>query len=212
MAEVIAKSSFRSSKYFLQGCQHACHYRKANQSGEAETVWYVPCVEYDQNKEGIWCAAIAEMQYLNKRPGLKCRMRGIQALTLLDIDMFRLQYKDTQVWFVKSTNCYLHPQSGLVENLETWWRCRSMGTPPPDWSRQLTPQLTATLHGMPPVPSIDNEGSQASQVAGVSSGYVNIHNLNPKVQLSNLDANATDCKDDTDFIPDMMTNERTSTR
>jgi len=78
-----------------------------------------------------------------------------------------------------------------------------MGTPPPG--------PATSPPGMPCVPPGGNQSAQNSEVKGVPPGYVYIHTPLPNAQFLNLDAYAKDCKRDKDFIPDLLTDEGTST-
>jgi len=86
-----------------------------------------------------------------------------------------------------------------------------MGAPPPGRLRKLTPAPMQHPPGTPHVLPSDNEGTDASEIEGVPPGYVYIHTSPASAQFFNLDAYAKDCKHDTDFNPDLLTDEGTST-
>jgi hypothetical protein len=86
-----------------------------------------------------------------------------------------------------------------------------MGAPPPPQLRQLTPEPTPHPLGPLPVPPGDNEGAHISEIESVLHSSVYIHTRLPRTQFFNLDAYARDRKQDTDFNPDLLTDEGTST-
>jgi len=61
------------------------------------------------------------------------------------------------------------------------------------------------------VPTSDNEGAHGSEIEGVPPGYVYIHTPLSSTQFLNLDSYAKDRKHNKDFIPDLRTDEGTST-
>ena len=89
----------------------------------------------------------------------------------------------------------IHPQ--------TRWRGKGPGTPPPD--------MAPPPPRWPPAPHCDNEGYQSSPIERVPLGYVYIPTPLRNALWLNLDPYATDCNHDTDFIPDLLTAEGTST-
>jgi len=65
--------------------------------------------------------------------------------------------------------------------------------------------------GMPLAPPAENGRAPNSEINTVPPGYVYIHTPFPNAQLYNLDAYANDCKRNTHFIPDLLTDEGIST-
>jgi len=101
--------------------------------------------------------------------------------------------------------------TGPPKNLQTHWQCKGTGAPPPNWCRQLTPDLTPPLPGMPSASTVNNSRSEHSQIANLPAGYTYSHTSLPCGEFFNLDASAQDSQHDTDFDPDMLTQEGTST-
>jgi hypothetical protein len=60
---------------------------------------------------------------------------------------------------------------------------------------------------MPPVPPGDNEGADTSEIEGVPPGYIYIQAPLHSAQFFNLDAYAKDCKRETEFSPDLLTEQ-----
>ena len=78
-----------------------------------------------------------------------------------------------------------------------------MGAPPPD----PAPPAPA----MPPAPPGDNKGAQSPRIDSVPPGYLYIPSPLPNAQFVNLDAYPKDLKCNKDYIPDLLTDEGTST-
>jgi len=75
------------------------------------------------------------------------------------------------------------------------------------WSRKYTSNtkgVTPTLHG-------NNTGAQYSQIVNLPARYVYSHTSTPCAEFFTPDAYAQDSQHDTDFDPDMLTDEETST-
>jgi len=64
---------------------------------------------------------------------------------------------------------------------------------------------------MSPGPPGGNEGAQRFQIDDLAPGYVYSFAPLPTTQSFNLDANAQDSQHDTNFYPNILTDEETST-
>jgi len=105
-----------------------------------------------------------------------------------------------------------HPcQHGTAKNPQTRWRHNGTGAPPPDRPRQPTPEPMLPLPETPHAPTGNNSGAQPSQIVNLLARYAYSHTSQPCDEFFTLDASALDCKHDTDFDPDMLTDEGTST-
>ena len=67
------------------------------------------------------------------------------------------------------------------------------------------------LPGMPPGAPGNNEGAHTSEIEGVPPGYVYICTSLSGTEYFDLDAYAMVCKRDTDFNPNLLTDEWKST-
>jgi len=104
------------------------------------------------------------------------------------------------------TDGCLASHNGTAKNLQTRWWCKGTGAPPPEPSSSPPGKPPA-----PPAPSGDNKGAEIPEIEGVSPRYVYIHIPLPNAQFVNRNAFAKDCKCDQDFIPDLLTDEGTTT-
>ena len=109
------------------------------------------------------------------------------------------------------TNGCLPCPNGTAKNLQTRWRRKGTGAPPPDWHRQPTPDLTPCLPGMPHIPPGVKQGAECPKCNHLPPRYVYSHTPLPSAQFFNLDAYAKDSQPDTDYNPDMLTDDGTST-
>jgi len=64
---------------------------------------------------------------------------------------------------------------------------------------------------MPPAPTSNKSRAQSSQINNLPAGYVYSHTLVPCAEFFTFNAYAQDSQHDTDFDPDMLTDEGTST-
>jgi len=70
---------------------------------------------------------------------------------------------------------------------------------------------------MPPLPGMqsallgNNAGAEGSQIVNVPAEYANLHTALASAELFTLDASAQDSQNDTDFDPDMLTDQATAT-
>ena len=102
-------------------------------------------------------------------------------------------------------------RNGPAKDLQTHRRRKESVAPHPDHLRQPTPESTPPLPAIQPAPPGEREGAQIPQIDNLLPGYVYSHAPLPSAQFFNLDAYAQDSQHDTDFNPDMRTDERTST-
>jgi hypothetical protein len=67
------------------------------------------------------------------------------------------------------------------------------------------------LPGSPPAPPGSNAGAQCPEIIHVPAGYAYLHTVLPCADSFTLDASDKDSENDTDFDPDMVTDEGTAT-
>jgi len=108
-------------------------------------------------------------------------------------------------------NVCLPCQNGTAQNQQTCRRKKGIGAPQPDQPRGPTSEHMPCPPGLPPVPPSDNEGAHDSEIEGVPCRYVYIHTPLCSTQYFNLDTYDENSKNDKDSIPDLLTDDRTST-
>jgi len=109
------------------------------------------------------------------------------------------------------TNRCFPCQNGTANNPQAHWRCKATIAPQPDWWSQPTPEATPSLPRTPPALPGDNVGAQSSHIHNLAPRYVCSHALLPNAQFFKLDSFAEDSLHDTEYTPDMLNDEVTST-
>jgi len=105
----------------------------------------------------------------------------------------------------------LRCQNGTAKNPQTRWIPKGTGTPPPYRLRQPTPEATPPPPKMPPAATGVSSAAQRAQIVNLQARYAYSHTSLPCAEFFTLDASAQDSQHDTDFDPDMLTDEGTST-
>jgi len=161
---------------------------------------------------GFSCAAIEETQHLMKKPRPKVQEERKQRVVIpAHRNVKAAKERQPAMLLENNTNRCVTCQNGTVKNPQTWWRRIGMAAAVPDWHRQQTPEPTPTLPWMLHAPPGENQGAQRSQTVSLPAIYSYLHAPLPNVQCFNHDAYAKDSKHDKDSIPDLLTEEGTST-
>jgi len=163
-------------------------------------------------KGGFLHAAIEDIQFLIKIPWAWVReekMRGVEFPGHNNVKA-AMERHLAMVRENQTDGC-LPCQNGKAQNLQTCWRRKGTGAPPPERHRQLTPEPTPHPPETPLVPPGNNKAAHLSRIESVPPGYVYIYTHLPSAQYFNLDAYAKDHKRDKDFDPDLLNDEETST-
>jgi len=155
-------------------------------------------------KEGFSCARIEERQQLIKKPRAEVREEKMGGVVFPWYNTVKpaIERHWAIVWENPTDGC-LPCQHGTAKNAQTRWRRKGMGEPP---ARPVPPRP-----GTPPVPPDDSERTQCSETEGVPAGYLYIHTPLPSAPLFTLDPYGKDRMGDTDYIPDLLTDEGPST-
>jgi len=95
-------------------------------------------------------------------------------------------------------------QNGTANNPQTRWRHKGTGAPPPAQRRVRTPEPTPPPPGTPPAPTGNTSGAQPSEIVNLPAGYTYPHTALPCVEFFEDDE---DTEHDTDFDPDMLTDD-----
>jgi len=104
------------------------------------------------------------------------------------------------------TSGCLSCQYGTAKNPQARWRRIGTGARLPAQRRQPTPSLS----GVPPASTGNMSGAQSSQIVNLLAGHAYSDISHPCAEFFNLDASAQNCQHDTDFDPDTLTDEGTS--
>jgi len=159
-------------------------------------------------KEGFWRAAIKETNYLIKKPRAEVReekKRGVEFPGHKKVKA-AIQRHPAMLCQNQTAGC-LPCQNGTTKNPQTRWRAEGTGAPPPDGHRERTPEPTPPLPGMPPTPTGNTSRVQLSQIINLPAGYTHLHIALPCAEFFDDE----DTKHDTNFDPDMLTDEGQNT-
>jgi len=163
-------------------------------------------------KEGFSRAAIENTQFLIKKPCAEVheeKKRGVEfpGHTKLKAPRETHPAKFRQHQTAGCLRCH----NGTAKNPHTRWRCQGTGAPPPDRRRQPTAEATPPLPDKPPAPTGNSCGAQWAQIVNSLAGYAYSHSSHASAECSTLDVSAQDSQHNTEFDPDMLTDEGTST-
>jgi hypothetical protein len=159
-------------------------------------------------KEGFSRAAIEETKYDIKKPRAEVReeKKGGVDFTVHNRVKAAIQ-RHPAMLRQNQTFGYLPCQNSTAKNLQTHWRCKGPGVPPPAQHRVRTPDPTPHPPGTPPGPPAstgNTSGTQPSEIVNLPAGYMYSHTALPCVEFFEDDE---DTERNTDFDPDMLTDE-----
>jgi hypothetical protein len=95
-------------------------------------------------------------------------------------------------------------QNCTAKNLQTHWTRKGTGAPPPALCRQRIPEPTPPQQSTPPAPTGNTSGAQPAEIVNMLAGYTYSHTALPFAEFFEDDE---DTEHDTDFDPDMLTDE-----
>ena len=157
-------------------------------------------------------AAMEQRQFLIKKPRTKVREEmklGVEFPGPKEVKAAMERHR-AMLCQNQMAQCLLC-QNGTAKNPQTRWRRKGTGAPPPDRRRQPTPEAMPPLPETPPAPTGNSSRAQQAQIVNLPARYAYSHRSLPWAEFFTLDACAQDSQHDTDFDPDMLTDEGTST-
>jgi len=122
-------------------------------------------------KGGFSRAAIAETQYLIKKPQAEVRQeqqRGVEFPWHNNVKA-AMERHPAMLWENQTDGC-LPRQNGTAQNPQTQWRCKGTGAPPPERLRQPTPEPMLHPVQTPLDPHRNNEEAHVSEIEGMPPG------------------------------------------
>ena len=156
-------------------------------------------------KEGFSRAAIEEMKYLIQKPRAKVREEKKQGVEFpghkkvnaaIQIQAAMLRHNQT--------SSRLPCQNGTTKYPQTHWRRKGTGAPPPARRKVRTPEPTPPPPSTPPALTDNTSGAQPSKIVNSPAGYTYSHTALPCAEFFEDDE---DTEHDTDFHPDMLTDD-----
>jgi len=156
-------------------------------------------------KEGFSCAAIEETKYLIKKPRAEVReekKRGVEFPGYKKVKA-AIQRHPAMLRQNQTSGC-LPCQNGTVKNPQTRWIRKGTGAPPPAPCREWIPEPTPPPPGTPPTPTGNTSGAQPAEMINLPAGYMYSHTA---LLCAEYFEDDEDTEHDTDFDPDMLTDE-----
>jgi len=156
-------------------------------------------------KEGFSCAAIEETKYLIKKPRAEVReekKRGVEfpghKKMKAGIQRHPAMHRQNQ------TSGFLPCQNGTAKNPQRRWTPKGTAAPPPARRSERIQEPTPPPPGRPPTPSGNTSGAQPAEIINLPAQYTDSHTPRPCAEYFEDDE---DTEHDTDFDPDMLTDE-----
>jgi hypothetical protein len=156
-------------------------------------------------KEGFSHAAIEETKHLIKKPRAEVReekKRGVEFSGHNKVK-YAIERHPAMLRQNQTSSC-LPCHNGTAKNLQTCWTRKGTGTPPPARRREQIPEPTPPPPGTPPSPTTYTSGAQPAEIINLPAGYTYSHTALPGAKYFHDDE---DTEHNTDFDPDMLTDE-----
>jgi len=165
-------------------------------------------------------AGVEETQYLIKKPRAQVReekKRGVESPEHNKVKAERARHP-AMLRQNPLPGC-IPCQNGTAKNPQTRWRRKGTGASLPTRHRQQnpeptpkpTPEPTPPLPGTPLASTGNTSADQRLEIINLPAGYTYSHTSLPSAESFTLDASAQESEHDTDFDPDMLPDEGTST-
>jgi len=161
---------------------------------------------------GCLCTAIEEMQSQIRKPHTEVPEERKRGSLFPGHGMLKAAIQSHLVMVCENQmDGSLSCENRTARNMQRRWRCQRTGEPPPEQRRQLTLEPTPPQPVVPAAPLGDNTGAQGFQIEGVPPVFDYIHTTLPNVQFLHLDAYTKDTDRHDDVIPDLLTDNGSST-
>jgi hypothetical protein len=156
-------------------------------------------------KEGFSCATIKEIKYLTKKPCGKVREEKKPSIECPGHNKVKAAIQGHLAMLHQNqTSGCLSCHNGTSKNPQTLWRRKETGAPPPVRRRVRTPEPTLPPPSMPSAPTGNSAGAQQSEIINLLAGCTYSHTAIPCAEFFEADE---DTAHDTDFHPDMLTDD-----
>jgi len=156
-------------------------------------------------KEGFWRTAIEETKYIIKILRTEVREEKKQGVEFPGYKKVKAaKQRHPAMLRQNQTSGCLPCQNGTTKNLQIRWSRKGTGAPPPAQRREQIPEPTPSPPGIPPAPTGITSGAQSAEIVNLPARYTYSHTALPCAEFFEDDE---DTEHDTDFDPDMLTNE-----
>jgi hypothetical protein len=155
-------------------------------------------------KEGFLRATIEETKYLitNQPAGFRDEKQWVIECSGHKMVKAAIQRHLAMLCQNQMAGCLACP-NGTSKNLPIYWRRKGTGSAPPTRCTEGPPEPTTPLPGTPPAPPGNSSGVQLSQIINLPVRYTDSHIALSCAQFFNDEQT----EHDTDFEPDMLTDE-----
>jgi hypothetical protein len=161
---------------------------------------------------GSSCTTIAETQYLIKKPRTVVREQKRQGVEFSGHNKMKAAMERHPALLHQNDSAGCLPwQNGTAKHPQTRWGRTGTDVSPPNRHREPTPEPTRMLPRTPPAPTGIISGAQSSEISNLLRGYTYSHTSPPCTESVFVDASVQVNQNDTDFDPDMLTDQRTAT-
>ena len=156
-------------------------------------------------EEGFSRPAIEETKYVRQKPCNEVREEKMRGVEFPGHKMVKAAiHRHPAMLRQNKTSGCLPFQNGTAKNPQTLWTSKGTGAPPPAQRRERIPERTPPLPGTPPTPTGNSCGAQPAEIINFPVGYTYSHTALPWAEYFEDDE---DTEHDTDFDPDMLTDE-----
>ena len=167
-------------------------------------------------KRGFSHAPIEETQYLIKKPRAEVWEEKKWSVEFPGHKKVKAAMERHPAMLRQNQTPGIHLyHKGTAKNLHTLCRRNRTGAPLPNRRRKATPEPTPdpipSLLGTSPASPGNTSGSQHLEIINLLTGYVYSHTSLPCAESFTLNRSAQDSEHDTDYYPDMLPDEGTST-
>jgi len=156
-------------------------------------------------KEGFPRSATEETKYLTKKQRAEVRKEKKRGVEFPGNNKVKAAIKRHPAMLRQNQMSGCLPcQNGTAKNPQIRWKYKATGAPPPARCGEPTPVPTPPPSGTPPAPTGNTSRAQPSEIVNLPASYTYLHTALPYAELFDDDE---DTQHDTDFDPDMLTDE-----
>jgi hypothetical protein len=165
---------------------------------------------------GFSCTAIGEMQNLITKTRTNVRNKKKQGVQFPGHKQVKaaIERHLAMLCHNHTPGCLLW-QNGTRYNPQTHCRCKKPGAPPPNRRRQQTqeptPEPTSSLPKTPSATTSDTSGARHLDLINSLAGYAYLLICHSCAKSVTLEISGQDSEHDTDYDPDMLPDEGSST-
>jgi len=155
-------------------------------------------------KQGCSRAGIEETKYLMKSPHSEVRQEKTRGVEFPSHKTLKAVIQTHRAMLCQNQTAGFPPcHNGSAKYQQTRWRRYGTCAPPPEGSRERTPERTPPVPGTPRPPTSTIFVVQPVQIVNLTAGYTYLNTMHPCAEFFGDE----ETEHDTDFHPDMLTDE-----